>query len=107
MAEFTRSSAERIARVVRRVEGSTIPHAQAARLPFGSIAIYCGKTSGAINKGASGTVVIYNGTSSSGIASTSLTLSSNVYNRFANVADGKWVFVMEFPWGYELFAAEC
>jgi hypothetical protein len=64
-----------------------------------------GKTNAAINKGASGQVNLYRGTKGSESA-TGDNLAS-VWNRFANVASGKWVICAYFLGGWDLIAAEC
>lgn len=107
----TLADMQRVDRAVKSIE-RTQPQPRRQRksppvLPAGHF-IYAGKTSGAINKGASGTVNVWTGTSSTGLAvSSPLVQFTSVYNRFANVGDAKWVFVIRFSWGDELFAAEC
>jgi hypothetical protein len=74
----------------------------------GDFDFYIGKTSGAISKGStSGTVTIWDSsTNAAGLAASSSTLT-NVYNPFADVADVKWVLVIQMPWAVMLCAAEC
>lgn len=71
---------------------------------------FVGKTSAAaINKGASGAIEVFTGTVGSETGSG--TSVSSVYNRFANVAQTKWVRVgfchFGSTFGWELVAAEC
>lgn len=68
---------------------------------------FLGKTDAAINKGNSGTVSIFAG--ALGSESDTTVNMSGVYNRFANVASGKWV---RCHWNHdaqkwELVSAEC
>lgn len=63
-----------------------------------------GQTDGAINKGASGTVSIHDGTEGSE-ADTGVNVTA--YNRFANVSSGKWVWVFSKRGRLYLTAAEC
>jgi hypothetical protein len=63
-----------------------------------------GKTNGAISKGTSGTVKVYIGTPGSEVDS-GLTVAA--YNRFGDVADGKWVECGWNGFGWYLTAAEC
>jgi len=68
---------------------------------FGAV---IGKTSGAIAKGSSGTVKVYNGTAGSESDSGS---TITAYNPFADVADDKWVAAMQINGQWYLVAAEC
>jgi hypothetical protein len=68
---------------------------------FGAV---IGKTSGAIDKGSSGTVKDYNGTAGSEADSGS---TITAFNAFADVADGKWVAAMQINGQWYLVAAEC
>ena len=63
-----------------------------------------GKTDGAIDKGSSGTVNVYNGTAGSEADSGS---TITAYNPFADVADGKWVAALQINGQWYLIAAEC
>ena len=105
--KFTRESAERIAVTVRTVEGSITPATQGRAAPNFAQFDYMliGKTDAAINKGASGTISVYSGTSASGLTDTGDNITA--YNRFGNVASGKWVACWTMPWGFEFVAAEC
>lgn len=105
---FTRESAVRIAKGIRNVEAqqSTSVAGQRGRsnsTPWDQILI--GKTDAAHNKSASGTISIWDGTSSSGLADSGENITA--YNRFGNIQTGKFVAVFTFPWGYEIIAAEC
>jgi hypothetical protein len=64
-----------------------------------------GKTDAALNKGASGTISIYSGTDPAALTDTGDNITA--YNRFGNIASGKWVAVWTMPWGFECKAAEC
>jgi hypothetical protein len=69
-----------------------------------SLGLVIGKTDGAIDKGSSGTVKVYNG------AAGSETDSGNTiaaYNPFADVADDKWVAAAQINGQWYLVAAEC
>ena len=104
---FSGDAVTRIRQTVRTVEGMpSVP--QASRVnstPLQWDYAQIGKTDAAHNKGASGTISIYSGTSASGLTDT--TENVTAYNRFGNIASGKWVFVWTLPWGYEITAAEC
>lgn len=63
-----------------------------------------GKTNAAINKGASGSVSIYDG---AGSGATDSTEDENCYNRFADLESGKWVIVATIAGENELVAGEC
>ncbi len=69
-----------------------------------SIGMEIGKTSGAIDKGSSGTVAIYNGTAGSETDSGS---TITAYNPFADVADDRWVAATQINGQWYLIAAEC
>lgn len=68
------------------------------------VSLMLGKTSGAINKAASGTVTIWSGAIGSE-ATTGVDVTA--YNRFANVSTGKWVVVASILGRLYLIAAEC
>lgn len=108
-AEF----AEAVRRVIAQVESEQkiVPR----RSSFPSIdelqeVLILGKTDAAINKNASGTVSIYGqlGDTTGSETDTDDNIE-DVYNRFANVAINKWVYVLPSFGGngYELIAAEC
>lgn len=63
-----------------------------------------GKTAGAISKGASGTVNVYNGTAGSEASSGS---AITAYNAFGDVGAGKWVAAAQINGQWYLIAAEC
>lgn len=63
-----------------------------------------GKTSGAISKGASGTIDIYSGTKGSETA-TGETVA-DVYNRFNTLASGSWVIIDRIDGAYEIIMAD-
>jgi len=104
---FTRESAARIAKATRAYEGSQQPSSQqraiTGNLQFDYAQI--GKTDAAHNKSASGTISIWSGTTSAGLSDTGDNITA--YNRYGNIASGKWVHVWTFPWGFEITAAEC
>jgi hypothetical protein len=104
---FNSDAVERIRQTVRTVEGQqSVPMGQRAnttpiQFDYGTI----GKTDAAHNKGASGTISVYSGTSASSLTDTGDNITA--YNRFGNISSGKWVFVWTMPWGFEITAAEC
>ena len=63
-----------------------------------------GKTDAAINKATSGTVSIYAGTPGS---ETDTTINLTAYNKFANIASGKWVWIAPLDANWYITAAEC
>ena len=67
-------------------------------------ALVVGKTDYAIAKGASGTISLYSGTSTT-LSDTTWNVSA--YLRLGAVGSGKWVYIHEFPWGFEVVNAEC
>ncbi len=69
-----------------------------------SIGLVIGKTDGAIDKGASGTVKVYHGTAGSESDSGRTITASNL---FADVADHKWVAAAQINGQWYLVAAEC
>jgi len=105
------SDMARVDRAVRTVEtvqaGPLRQRGRGPAFPPGHL-VFVGKTNGAINKGTSGSVDLWVGSTSSTLAASSpLVTLTGVYNRFADAASGKWVFVVRFLWGDELFALEC
>jgi hypothetical protein len=104
---FSNDAVNRIRQTVRTVEGmQTVPEAARGnftplQFDYGTI----GKTDAAHNKGASGTISVYSGTSASSLTDTGDNITA--YNRFGSIAAGKWVFVWTMPWGFEITAAEC
>ena len=64
-----------------------------------------GKTDAAIDKGESGTVSIYKGTTKG--SETDSTNDVTAYNRFGNLGADKWVFVEFINGGWEVYQAEC
>ncbi len=68
--------------------------------------LYVGKTDAAIDKGNSGTVSIWAGTTKGSESDTGDNITG-VYNRFADIAITKWVHVEWVNGGWELSAAEC
>ena len=104
-ASFTIDDAKRISTTVRRVESDP----RVGRDPSKSgvafdRAILIGKTDASHAKGASGTVSIWTGDPGSEVDSTR---NVTAYNRFADVASGKWVAVANNGFGWYLIAAEC
>lgn len=107
-AAFTHDSAERIARIVRRSEsGQSIPPLSRGAGGGGDSGyrILLGKTDASHAKGATGTISIYDGATLGSEADTGENVTA--YNRFADVASGKWVHVLEHIRGYELISCEC
>ena len=64
-----------------------------------------GKTTTAHAKAATETVDIYSGATKGSESTTGVTVEA--FNRFADVATGKWVFVVFIDGGWELYAGEC
>ncbi len=64
-----------------------------------------GKTTTSHAKGSTETVDIYSGATKGSESTTGVTVEA--YNRFADIATGKWVFVVFIDGGWELFAGEC
>ena len=104
---FSGDAVTRIRQTVRTVEGmQSVPQASRANTtPLQFDYAQIGKTDAAHNKGASGTISIYSGSASSSLTDTGDNVTA--YNRFGNIASGKWVFVWTLPWGFEITAAEC
>lgn len=65
-----------------------------------------GKTDAAHNKGATGTISVYKGSPGSYVL-TDTTKNITAYNRFGNIASGRWVAVQRFVHGWEIVSAEC
>ncbi len=103
----SRDDVERVARTVRKSEAGQVIDTSRRRAGGGTGDVYrilFGKADAAITKANSGTISIYSGTTST-LSDTGDNVTA--YTRFADVASGKWVAVLECPWGYELIAAEC
>jgi hypothetical protein len=107
MRQFNADAVGRIRDTVRTVEGwQSVPQAQRANTtPLQFDYAQIGKTDAAHNKGANGTISIYSGTDPTSLTDT--TDNVTAYNRFGNIASGKWVLVWTMPWGFEITAAEC
>lgn len=103
---FTRESAERIARSVRRSEGAQVPPTRRQRQygGGGEFRVLIGKTDASHAKSASGTISIWDGTQGS---ETDTGQNVTAYNYFAAIGSGKWVAVVETVRGYIIIAAEC
>ena len=71
-----------------------------------STSLLLGKTVGAISKSTTGFADLYDTSSTKGAETVNIG-SAEVYNRFADVADGSWVIIVNFPNGLELISAEC
>lgn len=79
---------------------------QKKRIGRGTVTrLYLGKTDGAINKGASGTVSIWDGPE--GEEEDTDRNMTGVYNRFANIGSGKWVIFAVFRGRKYIVAPEC
>ena len=104
---FTRESAQRIAKAVRKSEGlPSVPLGGRRMAPAGEgWRLLIGKTDASHAKGASGTISIWDGETQSSFSDTGENITA--YNRFATVASGMWVGVKETVRGYELVCAEC
>ena len=105
--KFTKESAQRIARVVQRVEGRPTTQ-QTLRGSYGSVQydyIQCGKTLATSVKNQMANVMLYTGSASNSLESTGQQIDA--WNRFGTIQAGRWVFVWTMPWGYEISSAEC
>jgi hypothetical protein len=104
---FSNDAVQRIRRTVRTVEGQQeLPQTSRANTTVHQFDYaLIGKTDAALNKGASGTISIYSGTDPAALTDTGENVTA--YNRFGNIASGKWVAVWTMPWGFECKAAEC
>jgi len=74
--------------------------------------IWIGRTDGDLDKGSTGTVKIYGNPGDTQGSETVMQVngvdaSEEVYNRFGDIEDDKWVLVIPVGEGYEVFAAEC
>lgn len=79
---------------------------QKKRIGRGTVTrLYLGKTDGAINKGASGTVSIWDG--EEGSEEDTGRNMEGVYNRFANIGSSKWVIFAVFRGRKYIVAPEC
>ncbi len=91
-----------VGRLTRELVRRNVRDAKPASIRMG---ICLGKTDSSINKGASGTVSIWDGPE--GSESDTGNNVTGVYNRFANVGSGKWVIVIFFRGKKYLIGAEC
>lgn len=110
--DFTRAAAERIANVVRVVEG-TIDEASPLRFgkvvdtPGGS-SLKLGKVTAAWNKNSLRHVVVYSGgTALSETSATPPVTLENCVNKFADVQADRWVMVGRTNGRWYLVSAEC
>ena len=105
--KFTRESAQRIARVVQRVEGR--PDTNTARRgSFGSVQFdytLTGKTLATSAKGAMTNIAIYSGDAPDNLQATGEVVEA--WNRFGTIQANRWVDVKTKSWGFEISAAEC
>lgn len=105
---LTGESVERISTMLRdfdrRLRLFEQPGSFGGRRPPQPIRI--GKTTVAHNKGTSQTVDVYEGTTKGSETAISGGAVS-AYNRFADLATGKWVLLVFVNGGYDLVAAEC
>lgn len=90
----------------------TIPSWLSSLGEDGQRQVLLGKTTDAHTKGTSQAVDIYGFPGETQGSETVITsggsnFSLDVYNRFADVEDDKWVFIINIGSGYELVAAEC
>jgi len=108
---FTRDAAERVAKVVRRVEGEPAGGG-AGWYPYrgdDGEPVRLGKTTAAWTKGTLATITLYEkGTPPNETAETPATTLKDCVNKFANVAADKWVMVaMGVNGRWYLITAEC
>lgn len=71
-----------------------------------SVQFFVGKTDATHNKGASGTISIWDGDTAATLADTTENFTT-VWNRIADLASGMWVIGITLPSGHELIAGEC
>ena len=109
---YSDQARKRIDAVVKRVEQQRIPpngpgQSAPPGMPFPQVLL--GKTAAAIPKGQSGTINLYFGTTkgSEDFASFGSRTVTNVYNRFGDMASGKWVWIIYSVGGWEILQGEC
>ena len=104
--QFKLADAQRIADVVSLVEGSRRGRtgSSLSRNVFAS-SHYLSKTTAAWTKGTKATLTLYVGDGGSEAASSGDTVEA--WNKFANVATGKWVMLARANGTFYLVAAEC
>ena len=111
--DFTRGAAERIAAVVRQVEGgdrdeSPLTFRKVDSGGGGGGALKLGKVTAAWNKNSLQSVLIYSGGTALAetVSSPSVTIESAV-NKFVDVAANKWVMIGRANGRWYLVSAEC
>lgn len=104
-ASFTEGAARRVASATLRVERMSQANPLRRRQQLDPNRFYLGKTDAAINKGTSGTVSIYGGTTKGSETDTGNNMT--VYNRYANVAAARWVTIMYIDSDWEMICGEC
>lgn len=107
MKSFTDAAVRRIQRAVQKSE-SEQPHAPQSwsQRILQALPIRLGKTTTSHTKGSTNTVNVYWGTTKGSETWDSVETIS-VYNRFADVATGKWCICLWLIGGWEMIAAEC
>ncbi|HEY2250901.1 MAG TPA: hypothetical protein VGH74_07555 [Planctomycetaceae bacterium] len=107
MKTFTDKAVARIQRAVQKSESDRpqAPQSWGQRI-LQALPIRLGKTTTSHTKGSTHDVNVYWGTTKGSETWDSVETIS-VYNRFANVASGKWVFCIWLLGGWEVFVAEC
>lgn len=103
---FDEQGARRIVDAVRHVEGTYHNPPTGRRQHVDRSRFYLGKTDAALNKGSSGTISIWSGTTKGSETDTTVNTTS-VYNRFGNIASGKFVLLCWVDNGWELVAGDC
>lgn len=98
-----------IRELIRDFYSQIDPSWQLGNVQFGESRkpVVIGKTDAAHNKGATGTISVYKGSSSGGYSLTDTGENISAYNRFGNIASGRWVAVKRFVHGWEIISAEC
>jgi hypothetical protein len=106
MLGFSPADVARISETVNYVERMprNRPANRRRHVTGGGFAVYLGKTNVAINKGSSGAVSRYEGSTGT---ETDTGIDDTCKNRFANVSSGKWVAYVLIDSAYYLIAAEC
>ena len=92
-----------VVRKVLREERTPLPGSAVTGTPQPR---WLGKTAAAHDKDDTGTIDLYSGTTKGAETTTGVSIAG-VYNRFADLLSGKWVFIEFIDGGWELYAAEC
>lgn len=111
MARLSRAAIEEIKQLMRDFYGELQNEmGHRGRWQGNGVDILLGKTAEAIDKGATGTVDIYDNGGDVTVAAGSETANGEdveAYNRFADLGSGVWVYVIHMFGRWHLFVAEC